>query len=105
MRYQRPEFVLRADHLQLFDNFVAQLCELYPDAALFQDLHQSTQYHPRGNVDVRHAGKIEDNGPNLRRGSIDQIEDAAADMLRVEVEPCARAAHDQRTRRIARSRI
>src|SRR5262245_38854950 len=105
MSHDRAEIVLRVDNFQCFDNLVAQLCKFYSDAAVFQASDQRTQYGAGGDIDSRHDGKIEDDDPDPRRGAIDHIEDLPADMLRIEVEPCARAAQDKRTRRIARIRI
>ena len=105
MSHDRAEIVLRVDNFQCLDNLVVQLCKFYPDAAVFEGSDQPTQYGTGGDIDGRHAGKIEDDGPDPRRSAIDQIDDLPADMLRIEVEPCARAAHDKRTRRIARIRI
>jgi hypothetical protein len=93
MSCDRAKIALRADNFKCFDNLIAQVCDLYFDAAVFQGSDQPTQYRTGCNVDGRHIRKIEDNGPDLRRSAIDQIEDLSADMLRVEVEPCDRAAH------------
>src|SRR5262249_25099039 len=105
MRDDRTEILVRADKFQIFDDLIPQLCNLDPDGALFQGSHQSTQYHSRGDIDGRHAGKIEHDGPDLRRGRVDHNEDLPADVLRIVVKPCARAAHDKGTRRIARIRV
>src|SRR5262245_3837311 len=105
MGYDRTEIVLRADNFQIFDDLVAHLCKLYRDTALFQGPDQRTQYRACGNVDGKHGRKIEDHGPDSRRGTVDENDDLAADVLRIEVEPRARAAHDQRPWRFAGTRI
>src|SRR5215475_1431519 len=105
MSHERAEIVLRVDDFQCFDNLVAQLCKFYPDAAVFYGSDQSTQYGSGGDIDGRHAGKIEDDGPDTHRGAIDHIDDLLTNMVRIEVKPCARAAHDKRTRHNARIRI
>src|SRR5262249_20727123 len=97
MGHYRADIVLRVDNFQCFDDLIAQLSNLDRDAAPFYGSDQSTQYHCRGDIDGRHAGKIEHNGPDPRRSAIDHVDDLPADMLRIEVKPCARAAHDKCT--------
>src|SRR5262249_4816695 len=105
MGYDRTEIVLRADNFQIFDDLVAHLCKLYGDAALFQGPDQRPQDRARGNVNGKNGRKIEDHGPDPARSTVDENDDLAADVLRIEVEPGARAAHDQCPGRFAGTRI
>jgi hypothetical protein len=81
MSCDRAEIALRAFNFKRFDNLIAQLCDLYPEAEVFQGSDQPTQYRPRCNIDGRHIRKIEDNSPDRRRGAIDHIEDLPADVI------------------------
>jgi hypothetical protein len=71
------------------------------NATGFLRSYQGAQYTRCGYVDGGHDREIDDHGPDPAGSIVHHADDPAADMLRIEVEPGTRAAHNQGTRSFA----
>ena len=101
MRRNRSEVLLDAHGLEFFKNIVAQPSKSDSDPARFERPCQYAQRCAGRGVYARNNRAIDNQQPGAIRRIGGHVEDAAADVLGIEIQPRARAVDHDRTQRIS----
>jgi hypothetical protein len=106
VREDGVEILLRADNPKIFDNTVPELAKLYRNATGFQYPGNRPQSRPGSDVDRGHYNEKSSTTVFVPRWRfVDQIHYLTADMVGIEVEPCAGVSRDNRLGRFVGASI
>jgi hypothetical protein len=101
MRRDWTKVLFRADRIEVCKHVVTQFSESDCDTVRLKSAGQNAKRRSRSGVDVRDDRTVNYDGLQAGWSGFCHVSYPSPDVIGIEVEPAARAAHNQRAGRIA----